>query len=35
MKATYEDLLGVRVRAEPFDAIELHLLPLWGETRSA
>jgi Uma2 family endonuclease len=23
------------VRAEPFDAIELDLLPLWGETRSA
>jgi hypothetical protein len=22
------------VRAEPFDAVELDLLPLWGETRA-
>ncbi len=30
--ATFAD--DALVRAEPFDAIELDLLPLWGETRS-
>jgi hypothetical protein len=39
--ATYEDLLklpddriGEIVRAEPFDAIDIDLLRLWGEERA-